>query len=349
MGCGAVSRLLYAPAMETLERAGEINVRSLFDPDPRAAAELHSRFPSATVAADEEGFARGLDLAVVASPARFHAAQSMRLLRRGVAVLCEKPMATSSAEAEAMVQAADSAGALLAVGMVRRYLPAAAVIRRVLTGDLLGRPASFSCCEGGEFRWPTRSPSYFDPRGGGVLMDIGVHVLDLLVWWLGAPVALLYEDDAMGGVEANCRLSMRFRAGWSGEVRLSRDVRQPNRYLFTGEKAWLSWFVREPARIQFGLHEADHGLDAQLREVTASRQGPRLERAVGEFEEAFLLQLRDVVTAVREREQPAVPGREAQESLRLIEQCYAERNLLPMPWLGEDELATARSYGRRTR
>jgi predicted dehydrogenase len=65
--------------------------------------------------------------------------------------------------------------------------------------------------EGGQFDWPVRSTGYFTraQSGGGVLQDIGTHVLDLLAWWFGEPEALLYEDDAMGGVEANCRIRVR--------------------------------------------------------------------------------------------------------------------------------------------
>ena len=51
-----------------------------------------------------------------------------------------------------------------------------------------------------------------------MLMDIGVHALDLLQWWLGKTAVLEYADDAMGGIEANCLIRCRLECGATGEV-----------------------------------------------------------------------------------------------------------------------------------
>jgi predicted dehydrogenase len=93
---------------------------------------------------------------------------------------------------------------------------------------------SFEISEGGQFNWPAQSASFFQKSNsqGGVLADLGVHVLDLLIWWFGMPEKVGYEDDAMGGLEANCRLELEFAGGVSGTVRLSRDTQlsQPDNH-----------------------------------------------------------------------------------------------------------------------
>src|SRR5581483_3837504 len=77
--------------------------------------------------------------------------------------------------------------------------------------------------EGDVFGWPSSSAAAFRRQtgGGGVLMDVGSHVLDSLTWLFGRPEVLAYEDDALhGGVEVNCRLRLQF-PGAAGLVQLS--------------------------------------------------------------------------------------------------------------------------------
>jgi hypothetical protein len=89
---------------------------------------------------------------------------------------------------------------VLAVGLVRRFLPACQTIRAILRQGILGDVQSFHFAEGGTFRWPTHSTTYFQrsTAAGGVLADIGTHLLDLITWWMGEPSEIRYEDDAMG-------------------------------------------------------------------------------------------------------------------------------------------------------
>src|SRR5262245_22506165 len=191
VGCGAVSRLYYGPALRELSRAGRADVRILVDPDSASAESLRTLFPGARVRPDATDLAADqIDLAIVASPPRLHAPLAIPLLRNGVAVLCEKPLAPSVADAEAMIEAAESAKRVLAVGLVRRFLPACQTVRAMIAQGSLGELLSFRFAEGGKFRWPVRSPDYFQRGGGfagGVLADIGAHLLDLLIWWMGEP------------------------------------------------------------------------------------------------------------------------------------------------------------------
>lgn len=339
IGCGAVSQLYYAPALQALEQEGLLRVKALFDPSEASLTQLRSHFPQASQVDDTAALTCDTcDLAIVASPPQYHAAQTVQLLKAGVSVLCEKPMASTVAEAKAMLEVADQAQGLLAIGLFRRFFPATQTIYSILSLGLLGELESFECYEGSAFNWPVQSPSYFkrSQAGGGVLLDIGVHLLDLLIWWFGEPIEIHYEDDAMGGIEVNCALKCQF-AGVSGTVRLSRDCNLPNRYTIRGSKGWLSWQVNEANNIQMGLVDAPWALETTMYQKELRTGLPVLNRPGFNFEQSFTSQICNIVRAMRGEEALVVSGAEGIRSLRWIEHCYRHRQLMAMPWLSPSE------------
>jgi predicted dehydrogenase len=350
VGCGAVSRLYYTPALKELEKLKLLRVKALFDPNPENVAQLNKAFPSAVQVRNvSELSKRDIDLAIVASPPCYHTEQTIQLLQSGLSVLCEKPMATSVAEGEAMIEAASTAEGVLAIGLFRRFLPATQTIRKVLSLNILGKVKNFYCYEGDKFRWPVQSASYFQKGAaqGGVLLDIGVHVLDLVTWWFGQPIEVRYEDDAMGGIEANCRIRLRFAQGFAGEVQLSRDWPLPNRHVIQCTKGWLSWNANEAESIQVGFYDADFALSSQLYENRLKTILPTLGQPAFNFQQSFVGQLRNVIAAIRGTEQLVVPGEQALQSLKLIEYCYRHRTLMPMPWLSQQEYARAQQLSKQ--
>lgn len=339
VGCGAVSRLFYAPALRTLEAAGVLRVTALVDPSAPALARLHAAFPAAQAVADLAGAGAPHDaLAIVASPPRWHADHTVAAVARGWHVLCEKPIAATSADADRMIDAADAAGRLLAVGHYKRFFPSSFALKSLCgPAGTLGALRGFSIAEGGPFDWPAASPSFFR-RGetpGGVLLDIGVHVFDLLIWWLGAPDDFSYADDAMGGLEANARVQLRFGAA-SGTVLLSRDWATPQRYEFFFDRGRVGWTVNDANGLDVTLDGAAWALHGTLRDAD---RAPAATNA-----QSFIAQLRHVADAITRGTPLLIDGREGVRALRLIEACYARRRLLDQPWLTPAETANARQH-----
>ena len=226
IGCGAVTEAYHGPALRSLERAGVCRVTALFDPSAARVEAIKALFPAASVInsiQDLQSLTPGL--ALVASPAKYHAAQTVAALEAGWAVFCEKPIAASLDEAEEMIAASQRAQRPLCIGLYRRHLPAVKALRQVLCSGVLGKPVRFEIAEGGPFGWPAASAQFFQKQHahGGVLHDAGVHVLDLCALWFGDPDGIDYEDDAMGNLEINCRVRLQYPSGLAGEVRLSRD------------------------------------------------------------------------------------------------------------------------------
>lgn len=343
VGCGAVAEQYHAPALAQGEAAGWIRVAALVDPSPARRAALQARFPASAAVDSVEALPVGLDLAIVASPVRFHAPQSAALLARGCAVLCEKPLCRMLDETEALARTAESAGRPLLAGLFRRFFPATEQIRSLTApGGALGRPLQFAVEEGGPFGWPAASPSFFTraEAGGGVTMDIGSHQMDLLAWWFGEPVEMEYRDDAYGGVEANAAGRLVFAGGVEGTFQLSWDLPTANEYRIEFERGTVRWSTDRADRIAVTLAGADYALDATLAEPADARPLGLGVPGRG-YLAAFTAQLRNLVQAARGEAPPRVPVDAGVANLRTLGRLYAARTPLLPGWFDDAERARA--------
>ncbi len=343
VGCGAVSQLFYLPTLRALRARGELAVHTLVDPSTAARGVLASAFPEA----------RGCDalvncdapagsLVIIATPPRFHAAQTLEAFSRGWHVLCEKPMASDTAECERMIAAARDAQRLLAVGLYKRFFPSSVYLKTIFDQGQLGALKRFTIAEGGPFRWPAATPSFFNKAQtpGGVLLDIGVHVLDLLLWWLGEPARFTYRDDAMGGLETNSVVDLHYANGAQGRVHLSRDWATANEYHFHFERGSVRWKTNDANGLTVELAGTPSALRGQL--ITPPSSSPAGDVLQPTNPQSFILQLSNVLGAIRGTDTVRVPGEEGLRSLRLIESCYRQRQWLEQPWFTEAEAQRAR-------
>jgi predicted dehydrogenase len=346
VGCGAISESFYVPAISAIAADDQLAVTCLVDPDHHRLSILGAIYPSALQLTSLEALKpEEIDFAVVASPQRFHAEQSIRLLTQGVHVLCEKPLASNLCEAEAMVKVATQSERLLAVGLFRRFFPITQFMRDLISGEDLGKPIRFSWSEGGVFDWPATTPSFFlkGSSTGGVFADLGAHVLDLLLHWFGPVADFAYQDDSMGGLEANSSLDLRFRSGVCGQLRLSRDTPIPNSVSIEFERGSL-WFQGGTAD-EVTLHFKHGNLVAKSNLYSKTNQRTPHHLAPGDpartYAQSFMEQIRNLCRAIRGEEALLVPASEALPSISLIEQCYASRKLMKMPWLSAGEQVAA--------
>lgn len=325
-----------------ISAAEAIEVTALVDPDFQRLNLLGRVFPKARrFAAIEELTPDEVDFAIVASPQKFHGQQTIGLLRRGIHVLCEKPMASNVGEAEEMVSTARQVGRLLSIGLFRRFFPSTELIHQLVTGQALGAPVSFQWMEGGAFNWPAASASFFQKSAspGGVFADLGVHVLDLLLFWFGEPSDFNYEDDALGGLEANASLRLRFTSGVSGSIRLSRDTNIPNGTKICFERGTI-WFQGASAdSVVVWFDGSNRVVRGSLHEAPADDDG--IENGVGAasrtYARSFMEQIVNFCRAIRGEEPLRVPGDQALRGMEWIERCYAARRVMAMPWLTTEE------------
>jgi predicted dehydrogenase len=344
VGCGALSEFYYAPALKGLSRAVDLKVAVLVDPNAERRAVLQKAFPSARAVASLAELNPGdVDAAIVASPQKFHAEQTIVLLSLGVHVLCEKPVASTADEARRMVEAATTHDRVLAVGLFRRFFPSSRLVHQLVQGGALGRPLSFEWVEGGVFNWPAATPSFFQKSASpsGVFADIGTHVLDLLLWWFGEPDSLEYADDAMGGIETNCRLALRFPNSVGGSIRLSRDTALANGTRIRFEHGWIGFCGASADSVTIGFNGSDLVGKSALHLDRPNQAVPPATDAALTYSQAFMAQIQNLVQAIRGQEPVQVTGTEAWRGLSLIERCYGQRTLLPMPWMSAEETTAA--------
>jgi predicted dehydrogenase len=346
VGCGALTELFYVPALRCLGRTRRATVAALVDPNAARAAIIARHFPGCATGADLADIPADTQLAIIASPAGFHAEQAIALLQRGMHVLCEKPMARSAAECDAMIEAARNAGRVLGLGHFKRFFPAARQIKELVDTQAFGRMRTFRFLEGDKFGWPAQSRTLFQrgSGGGGVLIDAGVHALDLALWWFGQPAEVACADDAMGGVEANARVSLAYADGGTGEVLVSRDWETPNRYMIQFERGWVAWSPTDGNHLELGWGER-YALKATTHEAASFLRAPAAGREAATRHQAFMHEVENMFDAVRGRTRVEVPGEDGRRVMALIERCYASSTLADMPWLS----ATQRRRGQELR
>lgn len=325
IGCGAVAEHRHLPA---LARRSDCCVTALVDSHPARAERLAARFAVPHVVVDyRELLGLDVDAAVVAVPNYLHAPVSIALLTAGIHVLVEKPMALAVSECDAMIQAATAGDAILAVGLMRRFMHAAQLAKCAVDGGLLGPIQSFDIRDGVVFDWPLASDFPFRKAsaGGGVLIDTGVHTLDQVLWWLGDVASFEYYDDNLGGVETECVLHLTLRCGATGIVELSRLRNLRGTAIIRGERAELEvGLVRNSVALRIPNAPVQISGQGEPREDTASSQQGQIDIIAAEYD--------DFLEAVRLRRPPAVSGAEGRRSMALIEACYQRRQPLCFPW-----------------
>ena len=338
VGCGAVARNYYLPALERLVAGGWVGATRTFDSNPIRATEIASQLPAASVAKSWDDVLEGPDeLAIVASPPLAHADQVRALLDHGKHVLCEKPFVLDRAAGESLVDLARERGLLCAAGMVRRFSRSAGLLRQFLSEE---RPTRVVWREGSPFRWPVDSPAYFAPDAGNQLLwDIGSHVVDLLVWWLGVPHEVSCREDAMGGTATNCVLELEWPHGCSGEVRLSREYDLARGLVVEGRSGVLACRDLIEAGVFLGSTEAAPDFEQPIPGAVAP--------AGRTFADCFELQLRNVVAAVRGAAPLWAPAEDVLGGVGTLGRAHAESRLLEPPWLGPHEVETVRALRAR--
>lgn len=175
--------------------ASGAEVAALIDPDPAACAAVLADHPNARLCYDfSEMLALGLDGVVIATPSAQHAEQAVQALEAGCAVFCQKPLGRDAAETQAVVAAAERADRLLAVDHCYRHVRGMDQLRQRIREGALGRP--FAAQLAFHNAYGPDKPWFYsrEQAGGGCLMDLGVHLVDLALWLFDYPTASVADS-----------------------------------------------------------------------------------------------------------------------------------------------------------
>ena len=344
VGCGAVTKASLLPVLAGHDR---IEVVALVDRDLARARELAEAYNISRVHDDVAAIGRDdADGIVLATPPAHHAPATLDLVGRGFHVFVEKPMAIRVEDAEAMVRAADQAGVALAVGLYRRLLPVSRLLHGMLDSGMLGRPLWVDIEEGGEYSWELATLSVLTRAGGGggVLIDLGTHLLDQLFFLLPGEVSVRrFADNARGGVETDCELELDLQTRWGtvpARIELSRTRQLRGTIQVACEHGKLE-LVRGDfctLLVHGPPEQVTDPVTTQLRPVSISARWGDEADIIGY--KAFRAEFDDWIAAIDARRDPQLSGRSVVAVVRTIEACYASAVPMAEPWVDQGLAAT---------
>ena len=267
------------------------------------------------------------------TPSGQHAAQAITAAEAGKHVLVEKPMALLLADAQAMIAHCQQAGVKLGIALQRRAESLFQQISQAIqAGDL------------GELNLGTLTIPYHRPQayyeqaawrgtwtldGGGVLMNQGIHLIDLLVWFMGDPLQVQAQAATLQRdieVEDTLVALLHFANGAKATITATTTAAPgfPHRLEIYGTKGGIQiegetvmrWSLADPAQAavptQVSRKTADPGAGGDPRGIAAS---------------GHIALVRDFIAALRDNRPPLVDGREGMRSLAAVLQIYQAAGL----------------------
>ena len=286
----------------------------------RAAAMAHEFGVTAYSGVDELIARRDVDAVVVATPHRWLAPVALAALHAKKHALVEKPLAINAAAAEALVEAARSAGRVLKTGFNHRCHLAVAEARALANAGRIGRLMHIRCRYGHGGRKGYADEWRANPAesGGGELLDQGIHALDLFRWFLGEfteVYAALTRAFWPMPVEDNAFCTLRTAAGQVAQLHASW-TQWKNIFSFEvfGDRGYL-------------LVEGLGGNYGQERLVVGHRPAefgaPEEEiKLFGGADASWAAEWAEFESAIREQREPQGSGQDGWQALRLVEAAY---------------------------
>lgn len=316
IGAGAVAQINHIPAYARLEN---VELAAVCDIDEEKAKRVAARYGIPVATADhEELFARDdIDAVDVCVPNHLHSTMSVGAINAGKHVLCEKPFGRTPAEAGKMVAAAEKKGVVLMAAFNNRFRNDAQLLKTFVEKQEIGKVFYAKC------GWLIKHTSWDEESwkaqkrfaGGGVLIDLGVQMLDLALWIMGMPDVVSVSashaqrpgvDEVESSAAAFIRLgtgaTLTLEVGWS--LLMEKDF------------AYVNLFGEHGAALlnPFRLHKEMHG---SLVNVT-----PATESIRNVYRQSYDAEISHFVECVRTGRKPASPGADAMTVLKVLEAIY---------------------------
>lgn len=328
VGSGHVSRYHHA-AIRALSHRGARLV-AVATRDPAKSDAIRSRFGAPAMGFAELCDHPKVDVIAICTPSGEHAAQVITAAEAGKHLIVEKPMATRLADADEMVAACEAHRRLLAVAFQRRTQPLFRRLKTLLTDGRFGEPlmASLVLPYQRDQAYYAAAPwrGTWAQDGGGVLMNQGIHLIDLLVWLLGDPVEVQARTATRLRpieTEDTAAVLMRFSGGALATVAVTTAV-SPN---FTHRLELFG--TRGGARV-----EGDAVMDCRLDDGDGMRYftspmdacSPWIEGGKAAGHVALYDNFIDALTSGA----PLVcDGRQGRRSLKVLREAYAAAGRIP--------------------
>jgi predicted dehydrogenase len=314
IGLGGVAQLVHLPVLSKFNNAevkavAEINKNRLNTiADKFSIKERYTDYNELLEKAD-------VDAVIIATPTSTHKQVAIDCLRAKKDILVEKPLARSYNEAKPIVDAAKKNKKKIMVGMNLRFRPDAMILKSILNSEEIGTPFYVKCSwirrQSSNEKWFTSSTE----SGGGVIIDLGILLLDLSLWLLDYPpvetvstqnfylTTKTVEDTSVNLIRCHNRSVINLETSWS--LPLDKDLFSLHVYCTKGNASINPFRVTKKVQDQF-------------IDLTPAQSGSTLSL----FKKSYLNELKSFVGAVRGLNPVLSSGEEALQRMQILDAMY---------------------------
>lgn len=318
IGCGSIAKHRH---LGEYNQHSAVEIVAVCDIVEKRAEEMAEKYGAKAYTSYADMLKmENLDAVSICLPNYLHAPASIAALKAGCHVLCEKPMATSSEEARAMIEAAKQNGKKLMIGHNQRFVASHQKAKEIIESGKLGKIFSFRTAFGhggpegwsvdGKDSWFFRKEEAFI----GAMGDLGVHKADLLRYLLGeefVEVAGFIEANAKedSDVDDNAVCILKSESGIIGTLAASwaYTAKEDNSTIIYGEKATLR--LEDDPKYSLIVQSRDGGVEKfELGAIQSNAEGGQTTtHTINEF-----------VASILEDKEPLINGEEGKKSLEVI-------------------------------
>ena len=306
IGGGAIADSTHIPAAKALVGTDHIILAEL---NPAQKEKLVRKHGLTRAVSDYHEALPQCDACIICTPPHVRNDILKDCIAAGKHVLCEKPLSPSSAETKVILaSAADD----LTIGMCHtyRFYPSRKEARELVQSGFFGDSPVVTINEGLPSNWPTVSGYCFKKElvPGGALYDNGIHSLDFLLWCFGEPKEIVYQDDAMGGLESNLTIDFQFDKA-KAFYKLSRTRELSNTIVIEGNGH----------RVELGIFEMRKMKIDGVEKICKERM-----RNLGKA------QLKNFIDAIEGNAALSCPVSDGIAVIETLERCYAQKKVKPV-------------------
>ncbi len=305
VGTGRIVRNRFLPALEQVSGA---ELTAIVTTNPERAKDLFERYGAKIYSKLED--IENVDVIYIATPNKFHKEQTIVCAKKGIHVLCEKPMALNVKEAEEMIEECERNKVVLGIANMGRFNPFNIGAKKLLEENIVGRvgiiKASFSFVNTERDAWRYS----LELAGGGAIMDIGVHVINMLHFWFPNNKAkeIVAINEYYGyEVEQNAGAVVRFDNGMVVLLDASYNTMLS-----------VSFEVRGDEGILYVLDTLYQEYDGKV--ILRKFDNYTFYNFYGENQ--YVAEIKDMEKAIKEGRKPATSGIDGLEDMRVIEGWY---------------------------
>ncbi|HDN79256.1 MAG TPA: Gfo/Idh/MocA family oxidoreductase [Chloroflexi bacterium] len=315
IGCGNIGLRGHLPVYARIPEAELVAVCDIVEERVQEAARLSG----ATPYTDYRELLEREDIQMVdiCLPTDLHSRAAIDAIEAGKHVLCEKPMAHTLEAAEAMIKAVRRNGVKLMIGQVRRFDHRYAAIKAQIDAGDVGEPVFIRRAERQFLPFPPEAWHWNPKRGGGVILDIGVHITDMFRWFFGEDPTEVYavarsvrENARIAGSFDHAMITCKFPGGKVGFAEISWAYPQG----FGGALYAHLDIVGTEGKISYSEKDTNPML---IYTQDKGHQLPRYFRFMSTTEYAFEEEIRHFARCILEDKEPAVSIEDAYAALEI--------------------------------